>query len=59
MNFSPDQYKLLGKLVVDALLIARTEGTNRIDTSYGSKTEEGVGRIIARLVDKSQYKIGN
>ena len=42
----------LGQQVIDLLAVKRNKGSHRVDTTSGSKTDEGVGRCILRIINE-------
>ena len=42
----------LGQQVIDLLNVKRNKGSQRVDSTSGSKTDEGIGRCILRIIDE-------
>jgi len=53
-NLSEAQLGKIGKEMIELFQIKRKKGIERVDTSYGSKTEVGLGRIVIRILKEVQ-----
>jgi aryl-alcohol dehydrogenase-like predicted oxidoreductase len=53
-QMSEEKFQRLGKEVIDLLQVKRNKGSGRVDTTFGSKTETGIGRIVLRILQEVQ-----
>jgi hypothetical protein len=53
---TPDRYEALGLAIAELLHLRRDKESGRYATSWGTKSPEGLGRTVARLVWDSEVQ---